>query len=251
LSRELTDNYRTLLITGASKGIGKTTARYFAENHYDVLVNYNTDEIGANEIAGEIRKMGRKAVVVQADVSNARQVELLVKRTFDEFGRIDVLVNNAAIQSRFKIEELSEETWDRTIDVNLKSAFLCSRAVTPIMKRQGGGRIVSVSSVAARNGGILGAHYASSKAGMFGLTHYLAKELAPFNILVNAVAPALIADAGPIATMSDADKEALTKVIPLGRLGRSIDVAKTILLLAENDFITGQTIDVNGGWWMS
>ena len=251
MSRELTDDYRTLLITGASKGIGKTTARYFAENHYDVLVNYNTDEIGANEIAGEIRKMGRKAVVVQADVSNARQVELLVKRTFDEFGRIDVLVNNAAIQSRFKIEELSEETWDRTIDVNLKSAFLCSRAVTPIMKRQGGGRIVSVSSVAARNGGILGAHYASSKAGMFGLTHYLAKELAPFNILVNAVAPALIADAGPIATMSDADKEALTKVIPLGRLGRSIDVAKTILLLAENDFITGQTIDVNGGWWMS
>jgi 3-oxoacyl-[acyl-carrier protein] reductase len=239
------------LITGASKGIGKTTARHFAENHYDVLVNYNTDESGANEVAGEIRKMGRKAVVVQADVSDAKQVELLVKRTFDEFGRIDVLVNNAAIQSRFKIEELSEETWDRTIDVNLKSAFLCSRAVTPIMKKQGGGKIVNVSSVAARNGGILGAHYASSKAGMFGLTHYLAKELAPFNILVNAVAPALIADAGPIATMSDADKEALTKVIPLGRLGRSIDVAKTILLLAETDFITGQTIDINGGWWMS
>jgi len=251
LTRELTDDYRTLLITGASKGIGKTTARHFAANHYDVLVNYNTDEIGANEVAGEIRKMGRKAVVVQADVSDAKQVELLVKKTFDELGRIDVLVNNAAIQSRFKIEELSEETWDRTIDVNLKSAFLCSRAVTPIMKKQGRGKIINVSSVAARNGGILGAHYASSKAGMFGLTHYLAKELAPFNILVNAVAPALIADAGPIATMSDADKEALTKVIPLGRLGRSIDVAKTILLLAETEFITGQTIDVNGGWWMS
>jgi len=251
LGRELTDDYRTLLITGASKGIGKTTARHFAENNYDVLLNYNTDHVGANEVAEEIREMGRKAVAVQADVSDARQVELLVERTFDELGRIDVLVNNAAIQSRFRIEELSEETWDRTIDVNLKSAFLCSRAVTPIMKKQGSGKIVNVSSVAARNGGILGAHYASSKAGMFGLTHYLAKELAPFNILVNAVAPALIADAGPLVTMSDADKEALTKVIPLGRLGRSIDVAKTILLLAETDFITGQTIDVNGGWWMS
>ena len=251
MGRELTDDYRTLLITGASKGIGKTTARHFAENNYDVLLNYNTDHVGANEVAEEIREMGRKAVAVQADVSDARQVELLVERTFDELGRIDVLVNNAAIQSRFRIEELSEETWDRTIDVNLKSAFLCSRAVTPIMKKQGTGKIINVSSVAARNGGILGAHYASSKAGMFGLTHCLAKELAPFNILVNAVAPALIADAGPIATMSDADKEALTKVIPLGRLGRSIDVAKTILLLAETDFITGQTIDVNGGWWMS
>jgi 3-oxoacyl-[acyl-carrier protein] reductase len=245
------NDHKVLLITGASKGIGKVTARHFAENAYDVGVNYNTDKTGANEVAEDIRRMGRKVVVVQADVSDAIQVDSLFRKAVAEFGRIDVLVNNAAIQSMYKVEELSEEIWTRTVDVNLKSAFLCSKAVVPIMKKHGGGKIINVSSVAARNGGILGAHYASSKAGMFGLTHYLAKELAPSNILVNSVAPALIADAGSIATMSDADKEALTKMIPLGRLGRSIDVAKTILLLAENDFITGQTIDVNGGWWMS
>ncbi|MBS7650286.1 MAG: SDR family NAD(P)-dependent oxidoreductase [Candidatus Bathyarchaeia archaeon] len=242
---------KTLLITGASKGIGKVTAQLFAENGYDVAVNYNTDAKGANEAAEYIRKVGRRALVIQADVSDSRQVEELVRRTVEGLGRIDILVNNAAIQSMFKIEELSEEVWDRTIDVNLKSAFLCCKAVVPIMKKQKGGKIINISSVAARNGGILGPHYASSKAGMLGLTRYLAKELAPFNILVNSVTPALIGDAGSIATMSEEQKEALRRQIPLGRLGRSIDVAKAILFLAENDFVTGQTIDVNGGWYIT
>ncbi|MEM3047929.1 MAG: SDR family NAD(P)-dependent oxidoreductase [Candidatus Bathyarchaeia archaeon] len=245
------NDVKTLLITGASKGIGKVTAQLFAENGYDVAVNYNTDAKGANEAAEYIRKVGRRALVIQADVSDSRQVEELVRRTVEGLGRIDILVNNAAIQSMFKIEELSEEVWDRTIDVNLKSAFLCCKAVVPIMKKQKGGKIINISSVAARNGGILGPHYASSKAGMLGLTRYLAKELAPFNILVNSVTPALIGDAGSIATMSEEQKEALRRQIPLGRLGRSIDVAKAILFLAENDFVTGQTIDVNGGWYIT
>jgi 3-oxoacyl-[acyl-carrier protein] reductase len=241
---------KTLLITGASKGIGKVTAQLFADNGYDMTINYNSDSKGANETAEYVRKAGRKALVHQADVSDSRQVAELVKRTHDEYGRINVLVNNAAIQSMYKIEELSEEIWSRTIDVNLKSAFLCSKTVTPVMKKQGGGKIINISSVAARNGGILGPHYASSKAGQLGLTRYLAKELAPFNILVNSVTPALIEDAGSIATMNETQKQALRAQIPLGRLGRSIDVAKAILFLAENNFVTAQTIDVNGGWWV-
>ena len=241
---------KVVLITGASKGIGKVTAKHFADNGYDVVINYNTDSEGANETAKGIREAGRRALVVQADVSDAKQVEELFKKVIEEFGRIDILVNNAAIQSTYKIEELSEEIWDRTIDVNLKSSFLCSKAVVPIMKKQGSGKIIIISSVAARNGGILGPHYASSKAGQLGLTHYLAKELAPHDILVNAVTPSLIGDAGSISTFSDDRKQALIAQIPVKRLGLSIDVAKAILFLAENNFVTGQTIDVNGGWWI-
>ncbi|MCW3976233.1 MAG: 3-oxoacyl-ACP reductase FabG [Candidatus Bathyarchaeota archaeon] len=241
---------KVVLITGASKGIGKITAKHFADYGYDVVVNYNTDSKGANDIADEIRKVNRKVLVVQADVSDSKQVEELFRKTMEEFGRIDVLVNNAAIQSTYKIEELKESIWDRTIDVNLKSSFLCSKAVVPIMKKQGSGKIIIISSVAARNGGILGPHYASSKAGQLGLTHYLAKELAPHNILVNAVTPSLIGDAGSIATFSEEKRQGLIDQIPVGRLGESIDVAKAILFLAENNFVTGQTIDVNGGWWI-
>lgn len=241
---------KVVLITGASKGIGKVAAKHFADNGYDVVVNYNTDNKGANEVAEEIRKVNKKALVVQADVSDSEQVKELFRKTMEEFGRIDVLVNNAAIQSTYKIEELEENIWDRTIDVNLKSSFLCSKAVVPIMKKQGNGKIIIISSVAARNGGILGPHYASSKAGQLGLTHYLAKELAPHNILVNAVTPSLIGDAGSIATFSQEKRQGLIDQIPVRRLGESIDVAKTILFLAENNFVTGQTIDVNGGWWI-
>ncbi len=241
---------KVVLITGASKGIGKVTAKHFADNGYDAVINYNTDNKGAEETAKDVRELGRRALVVQADVSDATQVEKLFRKTMEKFGRIDVLVNNAAIQSTYKIEELSEEIWDRTIDVNLKSSFLCSKAAVRIMKKQGSGKIIIISSVAARNGGILGPHYASSKAGQLGLTHYLAKELAPHNILVNAVTPSLIGDAGSIATFSDDKKQALIEQIPVRRLGSSIDVAKAILFLAENDFVTGQTIDVNGGWWI-
>ncbi len=241
---------KAVLITGASKGIGKVTAKHFAENGYDVIINYNTDSNGANDAAKDVREAGRKEIVVQADVSDSKQVEELFRKAMEKFGRIDVLVNNAAIQSTYKIEELSEDIWDRTIDVNLKSSFLCSKAAVPIMKKQGSGKIIIISSVAARNGGILGPHYASSKAGQLGLTHYLAKELAPHNILVNAVTPSLIGDAGSIATFSDEKKQALIAQIPVARLGCSIDVAKAILFLAENEFVTGQTIDVNGGWWI-
>jgi 3-oxoacyl-[acyl-carrier protein] reductase len=249
MSDNMSEN-KVVLITGASKGIGKVAAKHFADNGYDVVINYHTDSKGANEVAEEIRKVNRKVLVVQADVSESKQVEELFGRTMEEFGRIDVLVNNAAIQSTYKIEELEENIWDRTIDVNLKSSFLCSKAVVPIMKKQGIGKIIIISSVAARNGGILGPHYASSKAGQLGLTHYLAKELAPHNILVNAVTPSLIGDAGSIATFSEKKRQGLIDQIPVGRLGESIDVAKAILFLAENNFVTGQTIDVNGGWWI-
>lgn len=241
---------KVVLITGASKGIGKGTAKHFAENGYDVVINYNTDSNGANDTAKDVREAGRKEIVVQADVSDSKQVEELFRKAMEEFGRVDVLVNNAAIYPTFKIEELSEDVWDRTIDVNLKSSFLCSKAAVPIMKKQGSGKIIIISSVAGRNGGILGPHYASSKAGQLGLTRSLAKELAPHNILVNAVTPSQIEDAGSLVTFSDEKKQALIAQIPVARLGCSIDVAQAILFLAENEFVTGQTIDVNGGWWI-
>ena len=193
-----------------------------------------------------IGKLGRRCAVIQADVSDALEVAPLVKDGERRIGPIEILVNNAGIARPQPIEEVTEQDWDDVIGVNLKSCFLVTQAVLPGMRARRWGRIVNLSSVAAQVGGIVAPHYAASKAGMHGLTHYYAHQLAKQGITVNTIAPALIE-----TEMVTSNLNARPDRIPVGRFGTAEEVGAAAVLLARNGYITGQTINVNGGWYMS
>ncbi len=238
---------KSAIITGSSRGIGRAIAIALAENGYSVVVNYDRDEMAASHTVDAIKEIGADVLSIKADVSWKEDAENLINRVMDEWGRIDVLVNNAGIlPNPRKIEEISDQEWERVMGINLKGAFYCSRAVVPYMKKQRSGNIVNISSVAGKEGGTVGAHYAASKAGMIGLTKALAKELAQYNIRVNAVAP------GPVDTefLPEDLKAKLSKLSLLGRIAKPEEVAHAVLFLIENEHITGETINVNGGRYM-
>jgi 3-oxoacyl-[acyl-carrier protein] reductase len=232
---------RIALVTGAARGIGKAIALALARAGADVAVSYREREQDAEAVADAVRKLGRRAIAARADVSDSAAVEMLVERIHRELGAIDVLVNNAGLALHRSLEELTEAEFDRTIAVNLKSAFLCTQAVLPDMRARHWGRIVNISSGAARGAGVVGVHYNASKAGMEGLTRGYAARLVKEGITVNAVAPSLIA-----TDMLPSAAEAAAKV-PLGRLGTPEEVAQAVLMVMGNPYITGQTIQVNGG----
>jgi 3-oxoacyl-[acyl-carrier protein] reductase len=237
---------KVALVTGGSRGIGAASCVALARAGCDVAINFSSHSNKAEGVAKEIRGFGRRVVVVQADVSNSGVVSRMVQEVSEELGAISVLVNNAAISRPQKIEDISEADWDELINTNLKSAFLVSQAVLPAMRAQRWGRIINMSSVAAQTGGLVGPHYAASKAGMLGLTHSYAGLLVKEGITVNAIAPALIA-----TEMVMANARAMPEVIPVGRFGTVEEVAGAVVMLAENGYITGQTININGGWYFS
>ena len=237
---------RVALVTGAGRGIGRATAIALAEAGAHVAVNYRARAEEAHETCGRIERLGRRAVAVQADVSLAKEVDRLVTAVGDELGPVEILVNNAGVTRPQPIEEITERDWDELLGVNLKSAFLVTQAVLPPMRAARWGRILNLSSVAAQLGGVVGPHYAASKAGLIGLTHGYAAGLAGEGITVNAVAPALIA-----TEMVSANPRARSELIPVGRFGTVEEVAAVCVMLASNGYITGQTIGVNGGWYMS
>src|SRR4051794_2301567 len=234
---------RVALVTGSSRGIGRAIAVALARAGADVAINYVTDPGDAQR---EIEAVGRRCVAVRADVGAASEVAQLVRRVEEGLGPIDILVNNAGIARPQKIEEIAEKDWDEILRVNLKSCFVMTQAVVPGMRARRWGRIVNVSSVAAQVGGVVGPHYAASKAGMHGLTHYYAAHLAGEGICVNAIAPALID-----TDMVRANPNASPNRIPVGRFGAVDEVADVAVMLAGNGYITGQTINVNGGWYLS
>jgi NAD(P)-dependent dehydrogenase (short-subunit alcohol dehydrogenase family) len=239
---------RVVLITGANRGIGLAVAEAFARTGAHLaLVDL---EVGTLERRREEwARDGRQALVFQGDVTDGARVAAIVREIDATLGRIDVLVNNAGIVKRTPVLELGEAEWDRDLAVNLKSVFLFSRAVIPIMTRQRHGRIVSMGSLAGKTGGTPGtpANYAAAKAGVLALTRVLAKEVGPLGITVNAVAPGSV-DTGLVKRTPEQLAE-LLKTIPLGRLGRPEDVAHAILFLASDEagYITGVSLDVNGG----
>jgi 3-oxoacyl-[acyl-carrier protein] reductase len=232
---------RCALVTGASRGIGRAIALALAEAGASVAVNYRGRLPEAYAVTETIRQRGGKAVPVQADVSDGRAVAKMLATVERELGPIDILVNNAGVALRRGLDDLTEADFDRTLAVNLKSAFLCTQAVLPHMRTRRWGRIVNISSGAARGAGVIGVHYNASNAGMEGLTRGYAARLVKEGITVNAVAPSLIE-----TDMIPAPAEAAAKV-PLGRLGFPDEVAQAVLMVIGNAYMTGQTVPVNGG----
>ena len=232
---------RIALVTGAARGIGKAIALALAEAGADVAVNYRAREADALAVADAVRDFGRRTMTVRADVSDSSAVKSMVEAIADELGGVDVLVNNAGVAMRRGLDDLTEADFDRTIAVNLKSAFLCTQAVLPGMRARRWGRIVNISSGAARGAGAVGLHYNASKAGMEGLTRGYSARLANEGITVNAVAPSLIE-----TDMSPGRPEVAAR-IPLGRLGLPHEVAQVVLMVLANAYMTGQTVQINGG----
>jgi 3-oxoacyl-[acyl-carrier protein] reductase len=234
-------NGHTALVTGASRGIGAAIAIALAEAGAAVAVNYRERADEADAVVAKIRESGGHATGIAADVSQAAAVAKMVDLASSALGAIDILVNNAGLAIVRSIDDLTESDFDRTIAVNLKSAFLCTQAVLPAMRAKKWGRIVNISSGAARGAGAIGVHYNASKAGMEGLTRGYAARLVKEGITVNAVAPSLI-ETDMMRGRSD-----LARNIPLGRLGQPGEVAQAVLMVLGNDYMTGQTIILNGG----
>jgi len=228
------------LVTGAGKRVGGAIALALAREGADVAVNYNRTASGAEQTAAEISALGRRSVAIQADVTRRQEVEQLFAAVESQFGRLDILVNNAGAFFHAPFEQLTDEQWDGILATNLKSQFLCAQAAVPLMKRQGRGRIINISSL----GGLLAwpgyTHYCVSKAGSVMLTRCLARALAP-EILVNSVAP------GTIQFEGDPPDEDYIRRVPLLRTGTGDDIAQAVLYLATADFVTGQVIIVDGG----
>ena len=242
-------------VTGSSTGIGRAVAVALAGQGRRVVVHYNASEDEAREVAGEIEASGGAAMLVGGDVSDAGEVGRMAGEVEERYGRVDVLVNNAgSLIERRTLSEMTEDLWDRVMDVNLKSVFLCSRAVLPMMKRQGGGRIINMTSVAARNGGGPGSvAYATAKGGVSTLTRAMAKELVSENILVNGVAPGVITTPFHDRFTPPEVRENLKNAIPMGREGTPEETAGVVAFLASPaaDYLVGEIIEVNGGQLMS
>jgi len=228
------------LITGAAKRIGRSIALRLAAEGADIIVHYHTSQPEAASLVDEIKSAGRRAIAIEADVSKRAEVEKMFAAAQREFPRLDILVNNAGIFFPARFEDLTDEQWDRVLNANLKSQFLCAQAAAPIMKRQGRGRIINLSSL----GGLLAwpayTHYCVSKAGVIMLTRCLAAALAP-EITVNSVAP------GTIQFPGEPPDENYISRAPLHRTGTGDDIAGAVLYLATADFVTGQILAVDGG----
>ena len=239
------------LVTGASRGIGRAIALALAAEGADVVVNYAGSEAAAKAVAAEIEAMGRKALVLQADISSNEAATAMLDAAVKEFGRIDILVNNAGITRDGLLMRMKEEDWDAVLATNLKGVFNCTKAAVKYMMKQKAGRIVSISSVVGLMGNAGQANYAAAKAGVLGFTKAVAKEVAARGITVNAIAPGFI-QTDMTAVLSEKVVEGMLNTIPLHKLGDPEDIAKAVVFLVSDDakYITGQTLHVDGGMVM-
>ena len=242
---------KVVLITGASRGIGKEIAKKFAKNNYNLVINYTSDKIDLESLKKEFSEYGIEVLFVKANVAKFEECENMVRQAIEKFGKIDVLVNNAGITRDNLIMRMKEEDFDSVINVNLKGVFNMTKNVVPYMMKKKSGKIVSISSVVGIAGNAGQSNYSASKAGIIGFTKSLAKELASRNIYVNAVAPGFI-QTDMTDVLSESVKENINSQIPLKRMGTAEEVAKVVYVLSceESSYITGQVINVDGGMLM-
>jgi len=240
---------KVALVTGASRGLGRAIAIGFAREGADIIINYLKNEDAAQKTVNEILDIGCNAICIQADVSIREEVQIMYKDALNHFKKIDILVNNAGINKRGWFEEITDDDWDNIMEVNLKGPFICSQEIFPILIKNGGGRIINISSVASQYHGPKTVHYAVSKAGLNSLTKVLARYGSQHNIYINAVAPGLILTDQTREEFKSGDADPLIDMTLLKRPGSEKDVLMACLALAETsqNYITGQVISVSGG----
>ncbi len=241
------------VVTGGTRGIGLGIAERLVQRGFSLAITYLSGEKSAEKAHQHLdrfKKEDQRILTLRGDVGDSKIVAEHHRTIHKELGPVSVLVNNAGMMPVKTFEEISVKDWDETIRVNLNSAFYWCREAVPEMKEMKFGRIVNISSIAARGGGVIGPHYAASKAGMVGLTRYAARELGPYGITVNSIAPAFIVDAGVFAEWPEEKRAVLKEKIFVPRLGTSMDVARAFEYLLDSPFITGVTLDVNGGAFM-
>lgn len=245
------ENKKVALITGGTRGIGKAIAIKFAEKGYNLVINYVSDKTNTEDLEKEFAEYGAEVLFVKIDVSNFEDCEKMVKSAIEKFEHIDVLVNNAGITKDNLILRMSEEDFQKVIDINLKGTFNVTKNVVPYMMKKRTGKIVNLSSVVGVSGNAGQCNYSASKAGIIGFTKSIAKELASRNILANCIAPGFI-DTDMTSVLNDDVKANIYSQIPLKRMGTANEVANTVYFLAgeENTYITGQVINVDGGMLM-
>ena len=239
---------QVVFVTGGTRGIGKAIALKYAENGYNIVINYVSDKTNVDEIKKEFSKYGVESLVVKADVSKAEEVDRAVKQAIDKFGKIEVLVNNAGITRDTLLMRMKEEDFDKVIEINLKGTFLVTKAVTPYMMKKRNGKIINLSSVVGVTGNAGQSNYSASKAGIIGFTKSIAKELASRNIRANAVAPGFI-DTDMTSVLSEDIKANINAQIPMKRMGTAREIANVVYFLGneESSYITGQVINIDGG----
>lgn len=239
---------KVALITGASRGIGRACAIKMAELGADIVVNYSSNKALAEEVVRRVTNIGQRAIAIQADVSKRQDVEAMVESTINAFGSIDILINNAGITRDTLLVRMKEEDWNKVIDINLKSVFLTTKAVSKYMMKKRLGRIINISSIVGIAGNAGQANYAASKAGIIGFSKSVAKELAQRNVLVNVIAPGFI-ETDMTDVLSEQQREAILSAVPLKRYGKPEDIANLAVFLAseESVYLTGQVIYVDGG----
>ena len=242
---------KTVIITGASKGIGAAMAILFARKGYNVVIGYNESYQLAKMLSSSLSSQGYNVVPIKVNVANKLETDILIKEAVYKFGSVDVLINNAGVAFNGLITDTEEFDFDKIFDVDLKGVFNCCKSITPVMVKQKSGKIINISSMWGQVGASCEVAYSAAKAGVIGLTKALAKELAPSGITVNCIAPGLI-DTSMNSNISVEDLNAFVEDIPLGRMGTAEDIAETALFLASEgaDYITGQVLGVNGGYVM-
>jgi 3-oxoacyl-[acyl-carrier protein] reductase len=240
---------RAAVVTGGSRGIGRAACRLLAAAGADTALGYRLNREAAESVAAEIRKLGRKALAVQGDLSRRKDADALMAAALETFGRIDILVNNHGIWKDGPIDSMTEEEWDETLDVNLKGVFLCTRAVVPVMKRQRSGRIINIASTAGQRGEAGHSHYAASKGGIISFTKSLGPELCSHGILVNCVAPGWVDTDMSAEALAGPDRERIRATIPMGRAGTAEEIAGGILFFASDlsGYCCGEVLNINGG----